>query len=54
VRPISHAGNALATLDRLLAPMWRLTRGRAQLTDNRDATEVTARLALEATHRGQA
>jgi four helix bundle protein len=51
---VIDAGNALATLDRLLALMWRLTRGRAQLTDNRDATEVTARLALEATRRGQA
>jgi four helix bundle protein len=51
---VIDARAALATLDRLLALMWRLTRGRAQLPDNRDASEVTARLALEASRRGQA
>ena len=50
---IDHAA-ARALLDRLLALLWRLTRGRAQLPNNRDAGEVTARLEIEARKRGQA
>ena len=41
-------------LDRLLAMLWRLTHGRAQLPDARDATEINARLRAEARKRGQA
>ena len=41
-------------LDRLLALLWRLTHGRARLPDDRDPTDVTARLAAEARTRGQA
>ena len=41
-------------LDRLLALLWRPTHGRARLPDDRDATDVTARLAAEARKRGQA
>ena len=50
---IDHA-TARQLLDRLLALLWRLTRGRAQLPNNRDATEINDRLALEARKRGQA
>jgi len=41
-------------LDRLLAMLWRLTHGRAQLPNGRDAADVSERLAVEARRRGQA
>ena len=51
---IVDAAASRALLDRLLALLWRLTRGRAQLPNNRDATEVEALLHKEARARGQA
>ena len=45
---------ALALGSIVLALLWRLTHGRVRLPDDRDATEVTARLTAEARRRGQA
>ena len=50
---IDHAA-ARKLLDRLLGLLWGLTRGRVQLPNNRDASDMTERLTIEARRRGQA
>jgi four helix bundle protein len=51
---VIDAAAVRALLDRLLALLWKLTRGRVQLPNGRDASAVSERLAAEARQRGQA